>query len=60
MPIRRPKKRLNTIHVPVQMRRWRRFLGSWTEERMRGMVGRRKRASWCWKMERTKTPEMAE
>ena len=34
--------------------------GSCTEERTRGMIGRRKRGSWCGIIDRRAVPEMAE
>ena len=51
---------LKTIHTTVQTLKCVRFLGSCTEDSIKGIVGRRNRGSWCWKMERTNTPDIAE
>lgn len=59
-PIKRPKNTLKAIQMPAQMRNWVWFFGSCTEESIRGIVGRRKRASWCWNIDKTKTPDIAE
>jgi len=59
-PIRRPKKTLKRIQIPVQIRKWVWFFGSCTDDSIKGIVGRRNLASWCWKTERTKTPDIAE
>lgn len=48
------------IQDASQARRRFHFLGSWTEESIKGMVGSKKRASWCWKIDSTKMPDMAE
>lgn len=34
--------------------------GNWTDERIKGIVGSKNRASWCWNMDSTDMPEIAE
>lgn len=51
---------LKTSQAAAKMRRCDFLAGRRMEERNRGMVGMRKRASWCCSTERTRIPEMAE
>ena len=55
-----PSSTLKIIHAARNVRVRLFVRGSWTEESTRGMMGRRKRGSWCGIRERKAVPEMAE